>query len=125
MNNKTFFAALILSVSSIIAFARAYESSTATDTTTNTKKVNYHLVTLENQIKVAKIGNESSKFVLTVPNAGANKISVTIFNEEGDLLLQEIREAIGDFAIEYNLVKSGSYTFIVSDKKGNSHIVQY
>jgi hypothetical protein len=89
------------------------------------EKVNYCLGTIKSLIKVTKISTELSKFMLSVPNQGENKINVTIFNEEGDVMLQETREAVGDFAIVYNLVKTGSYTFVVSDKMGNASIVQY
>ena len=89
------------------------------------EKVNYQLGTIDSLIKITKLSTEKSKFMLSVPNSGKNNINVTIFNEAGDVLLQEMRTADGDFAIVYNLVKAGSYTFVVSDKNGNASIVQY
>jgi hypothetical protein len=92
---------------------------------TKIEKVDYHLGTVKSLIKVTKISNESSKYMVSVPNQGKNKINVLILNEDGDVLLEETRKVVGDFGIVYNLVKTGLYTFVVSDKSGNIRMVQY
>ena len=135
MKTRTYLSAIVLSVSSAITFAaeRPYNfigltkdqyTIEVTDRR-GEKMANLQSGPVGNKIRVEKINNEPSKFMLTVANEGANKINVTIFNEEGDLLLQEERETVGNFALVYTLVKANSYTFIVSDKRGNSNIVQY
>ena len=89
------------------------------------EKVDYHLGRVSSLIKVTKISNELSKYMVSVPNKGKNKINVLILNEDGDVLLEETRKVVGDFGIVYNLVKTGLYTFVVSDKSGNIRMVQY
>jgi len=139
MSAKTFFSALILSASSTITFGGTNISSIALVAMRDSEctievtdgygekieNANFRSDSTQDVIRVAKIGKESSKFMLTVPNHGSNKINVTIYNEEGDLLLQEMREAVGDFVIVYDLAKARSYTFFVSDRRGNTNIVQY
>ena len=89
------------------------------------EKVDYHLGRVSSLIKVTKISNELSKYMVSVPNKGKNKINVLILNEDGDVLLEETRKVVGDFGIVYNLLKTGLYTFVVSDKSGNIRMVQY
>jgi hypothetical protein len=189
MNTRTFLSAVVLSVSSTIAFATANESSIAVVSGENSdifkviykaasanrvqvsildaknevvftesfnkingftrpynfnglpegeytievednqgkkvEKVDYHLGNVKSLIKITKLSNELSKFMVSVPNQGKNKINVLILNEEGDVLLEETRKVVGDFGIVYNLVKTGLYTFVVSDKSGNVRMVQY
>jgi flagellar hook assembly protein FlgD len=89
------------------------------------EKVNYSLGTVKSIIKVSKMSNEKAKYMLTVANKGTNVINVSIFNEAGDQLLDTAHVANGDFGIVYNLVEAGAYTFIVSDKSGNSRTIQF
>lgn len=89
------------------------------------EKVDYHLGKVNSLIKVTKLSHELSKFMVSVPNQGKNKINVLILNEQGDMLFEETRKVTGDFGIVYNLVNAGSYTFVVSDKSGNVRMVQY
>ncbi|SRR5258708_8104520 len=89
------------------------------------EKVNYSLGTVKSLIKVTKINSDQPKFMLSVANKGNNAINVSIYNAEGDVLLQETRNVVGDFGIVYNLVNAGSYTFVVSDNTGNITRIQY
>ncbi len=63
--------------------------------------------------------------MLTVANKGTNIINVTILNADGEQLLDNSHVVDGDFGIVYNLLEEGSYTFIVSDKSGNSRTIQF
>lgn len=89
------------------------------------EKVNYSLGTVKSIIKITKISNDQPKYMLTVANKGSNIINVTILNANGDQLLDNAHVVQGDFGIVYNLVEEGSYTFIVSDKSGNSRTIEF
>ncbi|MBI1769421.1 MAG: hypothetical protein HYR67_13720 [Bacteroidetes bacterium] len=88
------------------------------------EKVNYSLGTVKSIIKITKISNEQAKYVLSVANKGMNVINVSILNAAGEQLLDNAHVVEGDFGVVYNLVETGSYTFIVSDRSGNSRIIQ-
>jgi len=89
------------------------------------EKVNYSLGTVKSLIKITKVTNDQAKFMLTVANKGTNIINVTILNADGEQLLDNSHVVDGDFGIVYNLLEEGSYTFIVSDKSGNSRTIQF
>lgn len=89
------------------------------------EKVNYSLGTVQSIIKVSKMSNEKAKYMLTVANKGNNIINVSILNEAGESLIDNAHVVDGDFAIVYNLVEAGAYTFIVSDKSGNIRTIQF
>jgi hypothetical protein len=75
-------------------------------------------------VKVTKLGDHA-KFLLSVANKGMNIINVSVYNAEGDQLIYNAHIVDGDFAIVYNLVKAGSYTFVVSDKTGKSSTIEF
>lgn len=188
MNTRTFFSALVLSVSSTLAFANANEPSMTVvagdnanifkvvykSTTANrvlvsirnsknevvfsesfnkmsrftrpynfvglpegeytievkdnqgkkVEKVNYSLGVVNSLIKVTKIGDQP-KFMVSVANKGMNVINVSIFNAEGDQLIYNAHIVDGDFAIVYNLVKAGAYTFVIADKTGKRTTIEF
>jgi hypothetical protein len=88
------------------------------------EKVNYSLGMINSIVKVKKLG-EQSKYLLTVANKGMNIINVSIYNAEGEQLIYNAHIVEGEFAIVYNLVKAGSYTFVVSDKDGKSNTIEF
>jgi hypothetical protein len=188
MNTRTFFSALVLSVSTTIAFANAnepsmtvvagesvnifkviYKSAAATrvqvsirnsknevvfsesfskmsrftrpynfqnlpegeytievkdNTGTKVEKVNYSLGVVNSLVKVIRLGDQP-KFMLSVANQGMNIINVSIYNKEGDQLMYNAHIVDGNFAIVYNLIKEGSYTFVVSDKTGKNSTIEF
>jgi hypothetical protein len=89
------------------------------------EKVNYTLGTVKSLIRVTKLVNEPSKYMVAVGTQGENEINVEIYNEAGDLLHKGAYEVEGDFAVVFNLKKVGTYTFVVTDKSGNAHTIQY
>jgi len=88
------------------------------------EKVNYSLGVVNSLVKVTKLGDQP-KFMLSVANKGMNIIHVSIYNEAGDQLIFNAHVVDGDFAIVYNLVTAGSYTFVVTDKTGKSNTVEF
>jgi hypothetical protein len=89
------------------------------------EKVNYSLGAVKSLVRVTKLNNDPSKFMVTVGNQGENEITVAIYSESGDLLHNGKFEVEGDFAVVFNLKKVGSYTFVITDKSGEAHTVQY
>jgi len=89
------------------------------------EKVNYSLGVVRSLVKVTKLNGDQAKFMLSVGNKGMNIIDISIYNAEGDLLLYNSHVVDGDFGIVYNLVKEGSYTFVVSDKTGKSNTIEF
>jgi flagellar hook assembly protein FlgD len=89
------------------------------------EKVNYSLGVVRSLVKVTKINTEPAKYMVSVGNKGTNVIDVSIYNEQGDLLIYNSHVVEGDFGIVYNLVTAGSYTFVVSDKTGKSNTIEF
>jgi len=89
------------------------------------EKVNYSQGTVQSIISVFKVTNAPSKYMLTAVNEGSNEITVNIFNSNGDTLYNDTLTVNGNFAVIYNLVEEGKYTFVVSDKSGASKTISY
>jgi len=88
------------------------------------EKVNYSLGVVNSLVKVTKLGDQP-KYLLSVANKGMNIINVSVYNNSGEQLIYNAHIVEGDFAIVYNLVKAGSYTFVVSDKDGKSSTIEF
>jgi flagellar hook assembly protein FlgD len=88
------------------------------------EKVIYSLGAVKSLVKVSKL-SEQGKFLLSVANKGMNIVNVTIYNAEGEQLVYNAHIVDGDFAIVYNLLKAGSYTFVISDKDGKSNTIVF
>jgi hypothetical protein len=89
------------------------------------EKVNYSQGAVKSIISVFKVTNAPSKYMLTAVNDGSNEITVNILNAEGETLYHETLNVNGNFALIYNLVEEGKYTFVVSDKSGVSKTISY
>lgn len=76
-------------------------------------------------IHVSKLLNEDAKYLLSIANAGANKINVKIFDAQQNLIHTESKVIDGDFAQVYKLAKSSSYTFQVTDNDGNTKSITF
>lgn len=71
---------------------------------------------------VARVNGTTDKFVLSVPNQGSDKLSVTIYDDMNRVLYSGKENITGDFARVYNLKDhEGTVTFEVSDSKGNTN----
>jgi hypothetical protein len=88
------------------------------------EKVNYSLGVVSSLVKVTKLG-EQPKYMLSVANKGVNVINVSVYNNLGDQLIYNAHIVDGNFAIVYNLLTAGSYTFIVTDKNGKSSTIEF
>jgi len=88
------------------------------------EKVNYSLGIVNSLIKVTKLGDQP-KYLLSVTNKGINIINVSVYDDAGDQLIYNAHIVEGDFAVVYNLVKAGSYTFVVTDKDGRSNTIEF
>jgi len=88
------------------------------------EKVNYSLGVVSSLVKVTKLGDQP-KYLLSVANKGMNIINVSIYNEAGDRLFYNAHIVEGNFGIVYNLMKEGSYTFVVTDKTGESSTIEF
>ena len=81
--------------------------------------------TIDN-IRVAKLVNESGKFLVAITNPKNEKVSVKIFDNRNNLLHEEIRAVEGDFAQVYNVKNlTGACTFVVSDTRGVAKTVHF
>ncbi|HEV8513739.1 MAG TPA: hypothetical protein VGQ59_10700, partial [Cyclobacteriaceae bacterium] len=74
-------------------------------------------------VKVKKLGDQY-KYLLSVANKGMNIINVSIYNDLGEQVIYNAHIIEGDFAIVYNLVKAGAYTFVITDKDGRSSTIE-
>jgi len=88
------------------------------------EKVNYSLGVVNSLVKVKKLG-EQPKYLLTVANRGMNIINVSIYNDLGDQLIYNAHIVEGDFDIVYDLEKSASYTFVITDKDGKGSTIEF
>ncbi|GHN01192.1 hypothetical protein WSM22_26810 [Cytophagales bacterium WSM2-2] len=87
------------------------------------EKVKYSQGTIESIIAVRKLTSVSNKYMLTSVNKGLNVLTISIFNEDGDLLHNETRMVDGNFGVVYSLTGEGKYTFVVADKTGMSKTI--
>jgi hypothetical protein len=88
------------------------------------EKVIYSLGVVNSLVKITKLG-EQPKYLLSVTNKGVNVINVSIYNNLGDQLIYNAHIVDGNFAIVYNLVKVGSYTFVVTDENGKINTIEF
>jgi hypothetical protein len=89
---------------------------------TKVEKVSYHTAAKEKSlIKITKL-SEQSKYMLTVAGKGMNIVNVNILDADGNSVFQNAHIVEGNFGVVYNLVKAGSYTFVVTDKAGETHL---
>jgi len=62
---------------------------------------------------------ESTQYLLSVPNKGAETLTVRILTENGTELYRKTEKVIGDFARLYNVKGvSGKISFVITDKTG-------
>lgn len=88
--------------------------------------ISYQPAKTADNIRIAKMTNEEGKFIVSVMNAGSEKVTVRIFDTYNNLVHNENTDVTGDFARIYsfkNLV--GTCTFEVSDDKGNVKTAQF
>ncbi len=88
------------------------------------ESISYQPVKPVSNIWVAKLQNETGKFIVAVPTA--EKVNVKIFDNYNNLLHDETRSVDGSFAQVYNVKNlSGACTFVVTDAKGVAKTVRF
>lgn len=87
-----------------------------------TEQVEYRTEPTRKLMHVVRISGTTGKFVLSVPNQGAGKLFVTIYDDMSRVLYSGKENITGDFARIYNLKDhTGKVTFEVSDSKGKTN----
>ena len=77
--------------------------------------------TREKVMHVTHMHGSTNKFVLSVPNVGADELTVTIYNDSNEILYVGKENIVGDFAKIYNLQNyNGKVKFVVTDSNGHS-----
>jgi WD40 repeat protein len=89
------------------------------------EKVVYAAKKKGSNVHISKLKNEDGKYLLSVANAESGPIQVKIFDAKNNVVFTETKLVNGDFAQVYKIEASGSYTFEVSDIKGNVKTAQF
>lgn len=90
------------------------------------ERVDYQQKEVKNLAKLVKVSGEGDKYLLMIPNKELNKLTIRIYNEDGDLLHVEEKETDTDFSGLYNLASlSDKFYFLISDEKGTTREVVY
>jgi hypothetical protein len=82
------------------------------------EKVNYKAGKVEKLIHLSKVPGEQNKYLLSVASRGAEDVFIYIFDNNGNLIHNEIQTVKGEFAQVYNLNSIESFTIEVADKFG-------
>ncbi|HEY9008589.1 hypothetical protein [Ohtaekwangia sp.] len=92
-----------------------------------TEKINYKPVDASaKNVHISKVANEDGKFLVSVSATGAEQINVKIYDAANNLVHSENKSIEGNFAQLYTVKNvSGSLTFEVTDKAGNTKTVRF
>ena len=87
-----------------------------------TQKLEFH--TAENT-KLAHLTHmKDGKYLLSVAGKGEDRLSIRIFNERGELVLNQSEPVYGNFAQVYDLrLMPGPFSFEISDKNGATKVI--
>ncbi len=88
------------------------------------EKVNYKSGRVEKLIQVRKLADEN-KYVLSIISPKPEDVFIYIFDDNNNLIYNEIQSINGEFAQVYNLKDTKSFTIEVSDKFGALKKVTY
>ncbi len=75
-------------------------------------------------VHVSKLKN-AGKYLLSVANAVNGPIQVRIIDSKNNVVFTETKLVNGDFAQVYKIEATGSYTFEISDVRGNIKTAQF
>lgn len=90
----------------------------------HSQKVSYIESNKSNNIHVAKLSNETSKYLLSIANEGA--INVRILDGANNIIHEQYLNVNGSLGLVYNLKSvAGTPTFVVTDSQGVSKTVKY
>ena len=83
------------------------------------QQIDYRLERRKRLMHVVRVAGTTDKFVLSVPNEGESKLSVTIYDDSNRVMYTENESINGDFAKVYNIREHvGEVTFEIVDSKG-------
>jgi hypothetical protein len=86
------------------------------------QKVDYSISAPPQMTRIARIKKIDNKYLLTVPNQGADALTIKIFNASNSLVYQNTEVINGNFAKLYNVKNNqGAFTFEISDRKGQTN----
>jgi len=88
------------------------------------EKINYHLGRVEKLIHVQKLAGEN-KYVLSIVSPKPEDVFIYIFDDQDNLIYNEIQSIKGEFAQVYNLKDIKSFSIEVTDKWGLVKKVTY
>jgi len=88
------------------------------------EKVNYKLGRVEKLIRVQKLQGEN-RYLLSVASSKPEDVFIYIFDDQNNLIYNEIQSIKGEFAQIYNLKDMKSFSIEVSDKFGVLKKVTY
>ncbi|SKC50098.1 hypothetical protein [Ohtaekwangia koreensis] len=92
-----------------------------------TEKVNYKPVSATpKNVHISRLANENGKFLVSVSSTGNEQINVKIYDAANNLVHSENKSIEGNFAQLYTVKNvTGSLTFEVTDKAGNTKTVRF
>lgn len=83
------------------------------------EKISHRAADASRTAHVTRLKGVESKFLLTVPNKGKDKLKIRIYDRDDRLVFEEDRLIEGDFAKVYNLEEiAGDHTFEIVDQEG-------
>lgn len=89
------------------------------------EKVNYQSGKVEKLIHVQKLSSEENKYLLTIASAKPEEVFIYIFDNNGNLVFNEIQSVGSEFARVYDLSNYKSFTIEVLDKRGTLKSISY
>jgi hypothetical protein len=89
------------------------------------EKVNYHEGKVEKLIHVQKLLNEENKYLLTIASSKPENVFIYIFDNNGNLIYNEIQSVGSEFARVYDLSNYKAFTIEVMDKRGTLKSITY
>ncbi|MBS1506409.1 MAG: hypothetical protein JSS79_07185 [Bacteroidetes bacterium] len=89
------------------------------------EKVNYQAGKVEKLIHVQKLLSEDNKYLLTIASAKPEEVFIYIFDNNGNLIFNEIQSVGNEFARVYDLSNYKSFTIEVLDKQGMLKSISY
>jgi hypothetical protein len=92
-----------------------------------TEKVNYKPASATpKNVHISRLANENGKFLVSVSSTGNEQINVKIYDAANNLVHSENKSIDGNFAQLYTVKNvTGSLTFEVTDKAGNTKTVRF
>lgn len=86
---------------------------------TRTQKVSHEKIKAKRIAHLTRLKDDECKYILAVPNAGRDALTVRIYDENQRMVYQDTQIIDGDFAKVYNLDSiTGEHTFEIMDRDG-------